>query len=304
MLNKGTVDIQTGKVVLYYGQTLKNADLSAFVPSVKGAFTWNGHMEPDEDYRPLYDTPYYYVAYLVFTPEDPNYAAEQVIVRDTDIQILPVTPTMHADAKLSASEIQAGNQLSSASLNFEGSMINPYYSEGGAVEGTWSWKDAGQSVTTGGTYTAVFAPSDTAHYLPVEIPVQVNVVHSHSYGGDWKSDETTHWHVCACGAKSEDTAHTFQWIIDKEATSTETGLKHEECQVCGYKKVAVEIPATEANEPTEPESNEPVSNTNTSVNSPHTGDNANLTVWILLFILAGSGMVGMAIYSRKKKYSK
>ena len=38
--------------------------------------------------------------------------------------------------------------------------------------------------------------------------------------------------------------HTFEWVIDKEATETEAGSKHEECTVCGYAKAAVEIPAT------------------------------------------------------------
>lgn len=48
-----------------------------------------------------------------------------------------------------------------------------------------------------------------------------------------------------------------KWIIDKEATETEKGSKHEECEVCGYKKAAIEIPATgggtiEPSEPTKP----------------------------------------------------
>ena len=30
--------------------------------------------------------------------------------------------------------------------------------------------------------------------------------------------------------------HTFEWKVDKEATETATGLKHEECSVCGYKR--------------------------------------------------------------------
>ena len=36
--------------------------------------------------------------------------------------------------------------------------------------------------------------------------------------------------------------HTFKWVVDKEATATEKGSKHEECSVCGYKKASVEIP--------------------------------------------------------------
>ena len=60
----------------------------------------------------------------------------------------------------------------------------------------------------------------------------------------WHSDDNNHWNTCACGAKLNEAAHTFEWVIDKEATETEAGSKHEKCTVCGYAKAAVEIPAT------------------------------------------------------------
>ena len=66
--------------------------------------------------------------------------------------------------------------------------------------------------------------------------------HTHKYGTEWKYDETNHWHECKDGEKADITAHTFKQIIDKEATATEKGSKHEECTVCGYKKAAVDIP--------------------------------------------------------------
>ena len=65
--------------------------------------------------------------------------------------------------------------------------------------------------------------------------------HTHKYGTEWKYDETNHWHECECGNKADITAHNFKWIVDKEATATEKGSKHEECTVCGYKKAAVDI---------------------------------------------------------------
>ena len=60
--------------------------------------------------------------------------------------------------------------------------------------------------------------------------------HTHAYGAEWKSDSTNHWHECACGDKADIAAHSFAWKIDREATKTETGLKHEECSVCGAKR--------------------------------------------------------------------
>ena len=67
--------------------------------------------------------------------------------------------------------------------------------------------------------------------------------HEHTYG-DWSKDGTSHWHECTCGDKADMAAHSFRWIIDRAATATQKGSKHEECTVCGYRRAAVEIPAT------------------------------------------------------------
>ena len=64
---------------------------------------------------------------------------------------------------------------------------------------------------------------------------------------DWKADADNHWKECTectetiAGSLS---AHSFEWIIDREATATEDGSKHEECSICGYAKEPVRIPAT------------------------------------------------------------
>jgi len=68
--------------------------------------------------------------------------------------------------------------------------------------------------------------------------------HTHSYGTDWKYDDTNHWHECQCGDKADTAAHSFQWVIDKAATKDAAGIKHEECTVCGAKRSEnTEIPA-------------------------------------------------------------
>ena len=113
--------------------------------------------------------------------------------------------------------------------------------------------------------------------------------HSHSYGTVWKYDETNHRHECACGDISEKAEHTFTQIVDKEATATEKGLKHEECTVCGYKKAAVEISATGDKGGTTP---------------PKTSDNGNFMLWLALLFISGGTVIGTAVVSRKKKYNK
>lgn len=118
--------------------------------------------------------------------------------------------------------------------------------------------------------------------------------HTHSYGTAWKYDDTNHWHECACGDKADTAAHTFKWVTDKEATATEKGSKHEECTVCGYKKAAVEIPATgsgsgSASQPTKPG----------STGSPQTGDSSSV-LWLAILCISGGVLTVLGIACRKK----
>lgn len=137
--------------------------------------------------------------------------------------------------------------------------------------------------------------------------------HNHDYGTEWKYDSTNHWHECECSNKADITAHNFKWIIDKEATATEKGSKHEECTVCGYKKAAVDIPAIgfgnssddQPNKPTNTASSESSSadQTNKPINtaSPKTGNTDNMILWIVLLIVGGGAFITATAVDRKKK---
>ena len=130
------------------------------------------------------------------------------------------------------------------------------------------------------------------------IPATGGGEHTHSYGSDWKYDADNHWHECSCGDKADKAAHDFKWVVDKEATATQKGSKHEECKVCGYKKAAVEIPATgSTTKPTDPTQTNP----NTGAESPKTGDNSNMILWIALLFISGGAVIGITVYSKKKK---
>ena len=124
------------------------------------------------------------------------------------------------------------------------------------------------------------------------IPATDGGEHTHSYGSEWKYDADNHWHECSCGDKADKAAHDFKWIVDKEATATQNGSKHEECKVCGCKKAAVEIPATgtptDSGKPTDPDSSQ-------------TGDNSNMLLWIALLFISGGAVIGITVYSKKKK---
>lgn len=140
-------------------------------------------------------------------------------------------------------------------------------------------------------------------YGTMIIPGGGSVQHNHSYGAKWKYDETAHWHQCACGATTDQAAHTFKWVTDREATESENGAKHEECTVCGYKKPAVVIPAT--GQKVEP------SRQNTK-SVPHTAKSGKETVspqtgkadrWILELplLVAGIALAAGAVYTGRKR---
>ena len=137
--------------------------------------------------------------------------------------------------------------------------------------------------------------------------------HNHDYGTEWKYDSTNHWHKCECGNKADITAHTFKQIIDKEATATEKGSKHEECTVCGYKKAAVDIPVTDFGNSSDDQPNKPINTassesssadqTNKPINtaSPKTGNTDNMILWIVLLIAGGGAFITATAADRKKK---
>ena len=135
-----------------------------------------------------------------------------------------------------------------------------------------------------GTYDVRVKANGTV--LASEVATVTIGAHTCAAQGDWHSDETGHWNTCECGEKLNEAAHTFEWVIDKEATAAEAGSKHEECTVCGYAKAAVEIPATG------------------ETTSPETGDNSNIALWIAVMLAAGTALTGTVLYSRKRKYSR
>jgi len=109
--------------------------------------------------------------------------------------------------------------------------------------------------------------------------------HTHSYGTEWKYDDTNHWHECKCGDKADTTAHSFQWVIDKAATKEATGIKHEKCTVCGAKRsentVIDKLPDggnTDNTGSSDNNTNKPGNDDSTKC--PQTGDSSNHIGWL------------------------
>lgn len=94
---------------------------------------------------------------------------------------------------------------------------------------------------------AVVAPDArgefTVQNAESDLVVTVEGVRKHeAVNEEWLSDDSTHWHKCACGDKIDEAKHDFEWVVDKAPTATEVGSKHQQCTVCGHALPAVEIP--------------------------------------------------------------
>lgn len=134
--------------------------------------------------------------------------------------------------------------------------------------------------------------------VKVNLPITVNPYkgnHEHTYGNSWYSDDTSHWHQCTaekCPALSDSTkdlaSHTFVWKVEKAATATETGSKHEECTVCGFERNETEIPTRHGGGP----DTKPDGGAENTATSPKTGD-AGIALYagLSLLALSGSGWV-------------
>ena len=128
--------------------------------------------------------------------------------------------------------------------------------------------------------------------------------HQHTYDGStWYQDATSHWHQCTdkdcpnpSGSTKDQARHTFVWKVDKAATRTQTGLKHEECTVCHFKRNEnTEIPVLSGHRPaTRPDSGAE----NTAITSAKTGD-AGIALYAGLSLLALSGS-GWAVGKKRR----
>lgn len=133
--------------------------------------------------------------------------------------------------------------------------------------------------------------------------------HTHSYGTEWKYDGTTHWHECGCGDKADTAAHSFQWVIDKAATKEATGIKHEECTVCGAKRsentVIDKLPdGGNTGNTGSGDNNTDKPGKDDSTKSPQTGDSSNLIGWLAALFVSGGVLTLLGVSGKKRKESE
>ena len=133
--------------------------------------------------------------------------------------------------------------------------------------------------------------------------------HTHSYGTEWKYDDTNHWNECECGDKADTAAHSFQWVIDKAATKEATGIKHEECTVCGAKRsentVIDKLPdGGNTGNTSSGDNNTDKPGKDDSTKSTQTGDSSDLIGWLAALFVGGGVLTLLGVSSKKRKESE
>ena len=160
-------------------------------------------------------------------------------------------------------------------------------------------------VTIKGAGTAIITATaaETPSYEKASAVYTLTVT-DHRPGDKWESDADKHWHVCGiCQSKVDSANHNFEWVVDKEATTTEKGSKHKECTVCGYKEVAVEIPVIE-NGTTGGDQNSGNAGNSTkadAANGSKTGDAMPIGMLTVLMLAAAAGIAfcGRKLYKSR-----
>lgn len=165
----------------------------------------------------------------------------------------------------------------------------------------------GDKLTQGQTYVTIQYNDGSGNS---DIKVRQSIIvgpyvgdHQHTYDDSpWYQDATSHWHQCTdkdcpnpSGSTKDQARHTFVWKVDKAATRTQTGLKHEECTVCRFKRNEnTVIPVLSGHSP----ATKPDSGAENTVASAKTGD-AGIALYAGLSLLALSGS-GWAVGKKRR----
>ena len=108
-------------------------------------------------------------------------------------------------------------------------------------------EDSG-TITTKPTETAegvkTFRCTKCGYVIRTETIPVTEPEHTHSYGTEWKSDSTSHWHECSCGDKTDIAQHIEDMgTVTVRPAAYQTGLRTYSCTVCGYVIRTETIPA-------------------------------------------------------------
>ena len=98
-------------------------------------------------------------------------------------------------------------------------------------------------------------------------------------------------------------------MIDKAATKKTTGIKHEECTVCGTKRSENTVIAKLSDSGSTGNTGSGNNNTDKlgkddSTKSPQTGDSSNLIGWLAALFVSGGVLTVLGMNGKKRKESE
>lgn len=191
----------------------------------------------------------------------------------------------------------------------KGMVVTAHYTDGTTADLTENDYTIfhGDKLTQGQTYVTI-QYNDGSGNSGIKVDQKITVGpyvgdHQHTYDdSSWYQDAQSHWHQCTdtdCpdryGSTKDLALHTFVWKVDKAATGTQTGSKHEECTVCHFKRNEnTEIPTLSGHGP----ATKPDSGAENTVASAKTGD-AGIALYAGLSLLALSGS-GWAVGKKRR----
>ena len=113
-----------------------------------------------------------------------------------------------------------------------------------------------------------------------------------------KAGNIEYWYCDTCDKYfCDETATDEIALADTVLEATGHSYENGKCTACGAADPDYK-PTESGNE------NSDSSETDNNTQSPQTGDNSNIALWIAVMLAAGTALTGTVLYSRKRKYSK
>lgn len=233
----------------------------------------------------------------VVIPVDPHHHTGKTLVKDaveaTCTKDGYTGDTYCADC---GEKLQSGDVISATGHSLEHvARLEPTHAAPGHIE---YWQCT--------TCQALFADEEGKEPVSAEDVVLAQI--PHSFGEAWVSDGTGHWHVCACGAKSQAEAHTFgDWKTTQEATETAAGSRERACAQCGYVETQTVAPLapsggdSDANSGSQNTGDQTSQDSQSKGDSPKTGDESLMGVCLVAVVLAGGGLAALTLVSKKRR---
>lgn len=158
------------------------------------------------------------------------------------VSVQPKAPDYPAEKTISVSVLGDGS-LSYQWYHYSSQDAEASIAEGVSDTSTYTLPDNLEPGTH--FYYCNISDADGNSIATNVVTISVTNAHTHSYGAEWENNETSHWHECTCGEKSELAEHSYgDWVTDTEATEEADGTKHRSCTVCGCREDGT-IPKTE-----------------------------------------------------------